>query len=232
MGADCKSVAKASKVRILHLPPPAQTAPDLRKRRSGAVPSCPAMSDEIRASTAIRGLFLAKKTRGPPRSPPQRQLALTTPASWVSTHLVRRRVRVLHAPVASHAGQVGRTVPSDVCYTSGRARASPDVNRGDYRRRRGRAVRQVDAEDQAHDPKGIANRTQRAAGLTAESADEQNGAGLDRLSDAEYAAFERVNNAYRDKFGFPYIVCVRRHTRDSVLRDFETPLRNIAGTGG
>ena len=32
MGADCKSVAKASKVRILHLPPPAQTAPDQRKR--------------------------------------------------------------------------------------------------------------------------------------------------------------------------------------------------------
>ena len=44
---------------------------------------------------------------------------------------------------------------------------------------------------------------------------EQNSAGLDRLSDAEYAAFERVNNAYRAKFGFPYIVCVRRHTRDS-----------------
>ena len=35
----CKSIAKASKVRILHLPPRAQMAPDLRKRRSGA-PSC------------------------------------------------------------------------------------------------------------------------------------------------------------------------------------------------
>ncbi|MCS3726551.1 2-oxo-4-hydroxy-4-carboxy-5-ureidoimidazoline decarboxylase [Bradyrhizobium betae] len=76
----------------------------------------------------------------------------------------------------------------------------------------------------------LANKTQRAAGLTAESTDEQNSAGLDRLSDAEYAAFERVNNAYRDKFGFPYIVCVRRHTRDSVLRDFETRLRNISKT--
>ncbi|WP_038974483.1 2-oxo-4-hydroxy-4-carboxy-5-ureidoimidazoline decarboxylase, partial [Bradyrhizobium genomosp. III] len=76
----------------------------------------------------------------------------------------------------------------------------------------------------------LASKTQRAAGLTVESTDEQNSAGLDRLSDAEYAAFERVNSAYRDKFGFPYIVCVRRHTRDSVLRDFETRLRNIAKT--
>ena len=74
----------------------------------------------------------------------------------------------------------------------------------------------------------LANKTQRAAGLTAESNAEQNSAGLDRLSDAEFLAFERVNNAYRAKFGFPYVVCVRRHTRDSVLRDFERRLPNDA----
>jgi 2-oxo-4-hydroxy-4-carboxy-5-ureidoimidazoline decarboxylase len=72
----------------------------------------------------------------------------------------------------------------------------------------------------------LANKTQRAAGLTAESNDEQNSVGLDRLSDAEYEAFERVNNAYRTKFGFPYIVSVRRHTKDSILRDFERRLPN------
>jgi 2-oxo-4-hydroxy-4-carboxy-5-ureidoimidazoline decarboxylase len=76
----------------------------------------------------------------------------------------------------------------------------------------------------------LANKTQRAAGLTAESSNEQNSVGLDRLSDAEYDAFERVNNAYRSKFGFPYIVCVRRHTRDSILRDFERRLPNDAKT--
>src|SRR3954470_15303248 len=74
----------------------------------------------------------------------------------------------------------------------------------------------------------LANKTQRAAGLTAESTSEQTGAGLDRLSDAEYEAFERVNNAYRAKFGFPYILCVRRHTKDSILRDFERRLPNDA----
>jgi len=76
----------------------------------------------------------------------------------------------------------------------------------------------------------LANKTQRAAGLTAESTSEQNSAGLDRLSDAEYEAFERVNNAYRSKFGFPYIVCVRRHTKDSILADFERRLPNDAET--
>ncbi|QDW40060.1 2-oxo-4-hydroxy-4-carboxy-5-ureidoimidazoline decarboxylase [Bradyrhizobium sp. KBS0727] len=76
----------------------------------------------------------------------------------------------------------------------------------------------------------LANKTQRAAGLTAESTSEQNSLGLDRLSDAEYEAFERVNNAYRAKFGFPYIVCVRRHTKDSVLRDFERRLPNDVAT--
>jgi 2-oxo-4-hydroxy-4-carboxy-5-ureidoimidazoline decarboxylase len=76
----------------------------------------------------------------------------------------------------------------------------------------------------------LANKTQRAAGLTAESNHEQNSVGLDRLSDAEYDAFERVNNAYRSKFGFPYIVCVRRQTKDSILRDFERRLPNDAAT--
>jgi len=72
----------------------------------------------------------------------------------------------------------------------------------------------------------LADKTQRAAGLTAESTSEQNTVGLDRLSDAEYEAFERVNNAYRSKFGFPYIVCVRRHTKDSILSNFERRLPN------
>jgi 2-oxo-4-hydroxy-4-carboxy-5-ureidoimidazoline decarboxylase len=76
----------------------------------------------------------------------------------------------------------------------------------------------------------LADKTQRAAGLTAESTSEQNTVGLDRLSDAEYEAFERVNNAYRSKFGFPYIVCVRRHTKDSILSNFERRLPNDLAT--
>jgi 2-oxo-4-hydroxy-4-carboxy-5-ureidoimidazoline decarboxylase len=76
----------------------------------------------------------------------------------------------------------------------------------------------------------LADKTKRADELTAESSAEQNSVGLDRLSDAEYEAFERVNNAYRAKFGFPYIVCVRRHTKDSILSNFERRLPNDAAT--
>jgi 2-oxo-4-hydroxy-4-carboxy-5-ureidoimidazoline decarboxylase len=46
------------------------------------------------------------------------------------------------------------------------------------------------------------------------------------LSDAEFKAFDMVNSLYRTKFGFPYIVCARRHTKDSILRDFEGRLPN------
>ncbi|CAN5321257.1 2-oxo-4-hydroxy-4-carboxy-5-ureidoimidazoline decarboxylase [soil metagenome] len=76
----------------------------------------------------------------------------------------------------------------------------------------------------------LADKTKQADELTAESNAEQSGLGLDRLSAAEYDAFDRVNTAYREKFGFPYIVCARRQTRDSVLRDFEKRLPNDATT--
>ena len=76
----------------------------------------------------------------------------------------------------------------------------------------------------------LGDKTKQGDMLTAESGAEQNSAGLDRLSEAEYQAFDRVNKAYREKFGFPYIVCVRRHTRDSILRDFARRLPNDPST--
>ena len=62
------------------------------------------------------------------------------------------------------------------------------------------------------------------ADLTGHSQSEQGGLGLDRLSAEEFDHFNRLNKAYREKFGFPFIVCVRRHTRDSILRQFERRL--------
>jgi 2-oxo-4-hydroxy-4-carboxy-5-ureidoimidazoline decarboxylase len=66
----------------------------------------------------------------------------------------------------------------------------------------------------------------RRADLTADSQAEQGSLGLDRLSEAEFSRFFHLNAAYRDKFGFPFIICVRRHTRDSILRHFERRLGN------
>ncbi|MGE5146140.1 MAG: 2-oxo-4-hydroxy-4-carboxy-5-ureidoimidazoline decarboxylase [Candidatus Eiseniibacteriota bacterium] len=72
----------------------------------------------------------------------------------------------------------------------------------------------------------LAGKAARAGTLTADSTAEQTSAGLDRLSDEEYATFHRLNDAYRAKFGFPFIVCVRRHTKDSILTQFERRLEH------
>jgi OHCU decarboxylase len=54
--------------------------------------------------------------------------------------------------------------------------------------------------------------------LTSRSRREQASAGLDRLTPDEYEAFTRTNEAYRKRFGFPFVVCVREHTKESILR--------------
>ena len=54
--------------------------------------------------------------------------------------------------------------------------------------------------------------------LTSRSEREQASAGLDRLTPDEYAGFTRMNSQYRERFGFPFIVCVREHTKESILR--------------
>ena len=66
----------------------------------------------------------------------------------------------------------------------------------------------------------------RAGAMTHASKSEQGGLGLDRLNDEEFARFERLNGAYRERFGFPFIICVRRHTRASILAEFERRLKN------
>lgn len=68
------------------------------------------------------------------------------------------------------------------------------------------------------------------AGLTAASSREQAGAGLDRLSEAEYGRFHALNNRYRERFGFPFILAVKGHTKTSVLAAFERRLPNDAET--
>jgi 2-oxo-4-hydroxy-4-carboxy-5-ureidoimidazoline decarboxylase len=72
----------------------------------------------------------------------------------------------------------------------------------------------------------LGGKVARAGAITAESRQEQGSLGLDRLSDAEFQRFERLNAAYRARFGIPFIICVRRHTRDSILGSFERRLAN------
>jgi 2-oxo-4-hydroxy-4-carboxy-5-ureidoimidazoline decarboxylase len=76
----------------------------------------------------------------------------------------------------------------------------------------------------------LAGKAAREGTLTADSTAEQAAAGLDRLSEEEFAAFHRLNDAYRRKFGMPFIVCVRRHGKESILREFERRLHNDAAS--
>src|SRR5579872_3639369 len=63
----------------------------------------------------------------------------------------------------------------------------------------------------------LAGRVAREGRLTPASTDEQASAGLDRLTPAEAARFETLNAAYRDRFGFPFVICVREQTKSSIL---------------
>ena len=72
----------------------------------------------------------------------------------------------------------------------------------------------------------LGGKAARAGTTTKHSTAEQTSAGLDSLSDAEFEEFHRLNNAYREKFGFPFILCVRRHGKDSILRQFKLRLAN------
>jgi 2-oxo-4-hydroxy-4-carboxy-5-ureidoimidazoline decarboxylase len=62
--------------------------------------------------------------------------------------------------------------------------------------------------------------------LTPASTKEQSSVGLDRLSPEEFATFTKLNQAYRDKFGFPFVISVREHTKDTILTQFATRLHH------
>jgi len=72
----------------------------------------------------------------------------------------------------------------------------------------------------------LAGKLARAGALTDSSRREQAGLGLDRLSDDEYEAFSANNTAYREKFGFPFIICARLTTKQGVLDAFTRRLPN------
>lgn len=72
----------------------------------------------------------------------------------------------------------------------------------------------------------LAGKAALAGGLTEHSKGEQAGAGLDRLTPEEYERFHALNTAYQEKFGFPFILAVKGHTKASILASFEERLPN------
>ncbi|MDE2240402.1 MAG: 2-oxo-4-hydroxy-4-carboxy-5-ureidoimidazoline decarboxylase [Rhodospirillales bacterium] len=67
----------------------------------------------------------------------------------------------------------------------------------------------------------------RQAPLTEASEAEQQGAGLRALSPEEFTHFTALNEAYREKFGFPFIICVRLQPgKTAILETFAKRLEN------
>ena len=62
--------------------------------------------------------------------------------------------------------------------------------------------------------------------LTRESTTEQAAAGLSNLSADEVQRFDRYNAAYRERFGFPFVICARENRKDAILAAFPARLNN------
>ncbi|MFD2264534.1 2-oxo-4-hydroxy-4-carboxy-5-ureidoimidazoline decarboxylase [Lacibacterium aquatile] len=74
----------------------------------------------------------------------------------------------------------------------------------------------------------LAGKLARAGRLTEASTAEQASAGLDLLTQEEFEAFSRLNTAYTEKFGHPFIIAVRENTKAGILAAFERRLAHSA----
>ena len=76
----------------------------------------------------------------------------------------------------------------------------------------------------------LAGKEAQAGTMTAASVAEQASAGLNALSHAEMTQISELNAAYKKKFGFPFIIAVRMHTKEGILFEFNRRLQNDTQT--
>src|ERR1700743_2540746 len=72
----------------------------------------------------------------------------------------------------------------------------------------------------------LAGKEAQAGAMTASSVAEQASAGLNSLSPAEMTELSGLNAAYKTKFGFPFIIAVRMHTKEGIFFEFKRRLQN------
>ena len=72
----------------------------------------------------------------------------------------------------------------------------------------------------------LAGRLAQQKKLTADSTREQASAGLNQLTDAELAVFTRLNDTYKARFGFPFIICARLNAKAAILAAMQARLPN------
>ncbi len=73
----------------------------------------------------------------------------------------------------------------------------------------------------------LAGKLAKTGALTNESTSEQASAGLDQCTEAEFEAFTSLNERYKTRFGFPYILAVRGRHRTEVLENFQSRVDNV-----
>ena len=76
----------------------------------------------------------------------------------------------------------------------------------------------------------LAGKEAQAGAMTASSVAEQASAGLNALSKAEMTQISDYNAAYKEKFGFPFIIAVRMHSKEGIFFDFVQRLKNDTQT--
>ncbi len=64
--------------------------------------------------------------------------------------------------------------------------------------------------------------------LTRESKSEQAVAGLSELAPEDAERFRHYNSRYRERFGFPFVICARLNRKQAILDAFPLRLRNSA----
>ena len=57
--------------------------------------------------------------------------------------------------------------------------------------------------------------------LTSESNKEQSNAGLDQCTEEEFLDFKNLNLKYKKKFGFPFILAVKKKNKSEILTNFK-----------
>jgi 2-oxo-4-hydroxy-4-carboxy-5-ureidoimidazoline decarboxylase len=76
----------------------------------------------------------------------------------------------------------------------------------------------------------LAGRAAIAGELSADSSEEQASAGLDSCSPAEFFELQSLNDRYREKFGFPFVMAVRNRSRREIIAAFQMRLENDPAT--
>ncbi|KAF0279497.1 2-oxo-4-hydroxy-4-carboxy-5-ureidoimidazoline decarboxylase [Spiribacter aquaticus] len=76
----------------------------------------------------------------------------------------------------------------------------------------------------------LAGRAAVAGELTDASRGEQADAGISACTPEQFSRFQELNRAYRDKFGFPFIIAVRGLDRHAILSAFESRINNDQAT--